>query len=50
MVNQSNSKLMLGILPFKCKCGKPHPYLMLGEDSAAFIFKNLMDFFFPLEK
>lgn len=27
--------LMLGILEFKYKCGKPQSYFMLGEDSVA---------------
>lgn len=38
--------LMLGILEFKCKCGKPHSYFMLGEDSVAFVKRSSEVFFF----
>lgn len=40
--------LMLRILVFKCKYGKPHSYFILDKYSVAFVFKK--SDFFPLEK
>lgn len=38
--------LMLGILEFKCKCGKLQSYFMSGEDLVAFVKRSNGVFFF----